>query len=110
MAVQQEGPLVCFSGGPLANGVYKLPNTSANALPDINQRGRLVFLRAGSGNTNPVFVGKSGLTTDVSATNETTGIPLAAGDWFPFPIPAAELEQFYVRGSAADLIHWMVMG
>lgn len=110
MAVQQEGPLVCFSGGPLANGVFKLPDTNANALPDINQRGRLVFLRAGLDNTDPVFVGKSGLTITVSATNETTGIPLDTGDWFPFPIPAAELDQFYVRGTAGDVIHWMVMG
>lgn len=110
MSVQQEVGLICFSGGPLAHGVYKLPDTAANALPDLDKRARLVYLRAGISNAGVVYVGGSTLTSTLTVTNQTTGMPLQAGEWFPFGIPAADMESWYVKGTAADLVHWMVLG
>lgn len=108
--IQQELGLLCITGGPVAWGSTQ-GNGAAQSIRGLvtggNIRSRLCLLRAGGGNAGNIIIGGIGMTDD---TGNFPGIPLAAGEWFPFALPVADLANWYFIGTSPDIIRWMELG
>lgn len=85
-----------FNFGSIANKIVcgeVSGSATAKQLPDID--GGLVWIQALDTNAGNVYVGGAGVTIPDGTTDVTSGMTLAAGDWFG-PLTIKNLSMLYI--------------
>lgn len=89
--------------GALENGNTQLSSTSATQLLATSTPAQWAILKARAANTATIYVGKSDLTADTTAS--TGGFPLDPGE--SVAVPCGNLNEIYLRGTSGDGVAWI---